>query len=40
VKRVIFNKAVGDSVKLRLLLDGEQQDVELRLEEYPGSLIY
>ena len=40
VKRIIYNKSVGDSVKLLLLLNGEQREVDLVLEEFPGLTMH
>lgn len=40
VKRIIFNKTVGDTVRLRLLLNDEETEVELKLEEFPGATTY
>jgi serine protease Do len=40
VKRVIFNKSIGKSITLELLIGDEHREVELKLEEYPGTTIY
>ncbi|VGO16699.1 Putative serine protease HtrA [Pontiella desulfatans] len=40
VKRIIFNKSVGKSIKLLLLLNEQKQEVELELEEFPGITLY
>ncbi|WP_372809060.1 S1C family serine protease [Pontiella sp.] len=40
VKRIIFNKTVGEKVRFLLLLGGERREVELELEEFPGITLY
>lgn len=38
VKRIIFNKSVGDEVRLRVLLVEEEAEIRLKLEEFPGTI--